>query len=799
MTSVPTAAELGAAVPEVSGRVEVAGLEAGVEIWRDADGIPHVLARSTRDAFLAQGFVHAQDRLWQMEYDRRRAYGRWAEYAGPAGLAQDVLLRRFSLGPSVRIDYAHASAEARAMLDAFAAGVNAFLATTSRWPIEFRLLDTRPEPWKPWDSIAVFKVRHLDMGPWQLKAWRARLLRQLGAERAAALCPGLEPAPMLIVPPGVEWSGELPRGLEAFLAGATVLDGLPEEALGSNNWALAGQRTASGKPLVAGDPHRSLDVPNVYYQNHVACPDFDAIGLSFPGVPGLPHFGHNAHVAWCVTHAMADYQDLFIERFDPADPARYEFRGQWRRADQTRETIRVRDAAAVEIDVTVTHHGPVVIGDPGSGHALACRYSATATPNSTFDCFVPMLGARSADDLEAAMRRWVEPGNNLVYADVHGAFGYRCRGQVPKRAAANAWLPVPGWTGEHEWQGMIPFDEMPAVRNPATGFVASANARITGPEYSHYIGLDFAPDSRTRRVVERLRSLERASVADMASVHADRVSLPARALIGALATLGLGDSPALAAQGPGQTSGLPSRTRAALERLLAWDGVMQRDAVEPLLYAAFRERLLRDLMTPLLGPLAPQAFATVPGGPVTHMARLRTRLANIIQGDDRTWLPAGASWPDVLAAALDGTLDDLTRALGSDIESWRWGRLHATRPRHPLSLVWPGLAPALDPPSLPMGGDGDTVQAAAFVPAAGYSLTNTSVARYVFDLGDWERSRWIIPLGASGHPGSPHFADQAADWAETRLRPMRYGWLHIRAEAESHQILSPAIESRRMR
>jgi penicillin amidase len=782
MPSAPSAAELHAALPDVSGRVEVAGLDAGVEIWRDAEGIPHVFARSTRDAFLAQGFAHAQDRLWQMEYDRRRAYGRWAEYAGSAGLAQDVLLRRFALGPSARIDYAHASAEARSMLDAFAAGVNAFLTTTSCWPIEFHILDSRPEPWQPWDSIAVFKVRHLDMGPWQLKSWRARLLRHLGPERMAALCPGLDPGPMLIVPPGVEWSGEPPSGLEAFLTGASILDAVPDDALGSNNWALAGQRTASGKPLVAGDPHRTLDVPNVYYQNHLAGPDFDTIGLSFPGVPGLPHFGHNAHVAWCVTHAMADYQDLFIERFDAADPSRYEFKGEWRRAERTRETIRVRGAAPVDIDVTVTHHGPIVIGDPGSGHALACRYSATAAPNSTFDCLIPMLSARSADDLESAMRRWVEPANNLVYADVNGAFGYRCRGQVPLRSTANAWLPVPGWTGEHEWQGMIPFEEMPAIRKPATGFVATANARITGPEYPHYIGLDFAPDSRTRRVVERLRGLEQASVADMASVHADRVSLPARALVEALAGVGLSDGPALAA-----------RSREALARLLAWDGTMERDTTEPLIYAAFRERLLRDVMTPLLGPLAAQAFATVPGGAVTHMARLKTRLADMIRSDDRTLLPAGASWPAVVVAALDGALAELSRALGPEMQSWRWGQLHATRPRHPLSLVWPELAPALDPPSLPMGGDGDTVQAAVFVPGAGHWLSLTSVARYVFDLGDWERSQWIIPLGASGHPGSSHFADQAGDWAEVRLRPMRYDWSRIRAEAESHQRLSPAV------
>jgi penicillin amidase len=366
---------LRAALPELRETVRVPGLEARAEVWRDAEGIPHVRAASRRDLFVAQGFVHAQDRLWHMEYDRRRAYGRWAEYAGPAAAAQDALLRRFRLGPSAHADYAHVNAETRAMLDAYAAGVNAFLGTTRTLPVEFRMLGARPEPWEPWDSLAVFKVRHVEMGPWQAKLWRARLLRHLGPERAAELCPGTQPSPMLIVPPGMEYRGPAPDGLWPMADAEAALAGLSDLGAGSNNWAVAGSRTASGKPLVAGDPHRALDVPNVYYQEHLACPEFDAIGLAFPGVPGLPHFGHNAAVAWCVTHAMGDYQDLYVERFDlerdGAASRRYLFRGEWREAETTRETIQVRGAEPVEVEVTVTHHGPVILGRR-SGRARPC-------------------------------------------------------------------------------------------------------------------------------------------------------------------------------------------------------------------------------------------------------------------------------------------------------------------------------------------------------------------------------------------------------------------------------------------
>jgi penicillin amidase len=769
-------ADLTAALPDLTSPQRLPGLTGSVDVWRDPEGVPHVRASSLHDAFFAQGFVHAQDRLWHMEYDRRRAAGRWAELAGAAAVPQDVLARRLGLERSARADYEGAGTEARAMLDAYAAGVNAFLDATRAWPVEFGLLDVRPERWAPWDSLAVFKIRHVEMGPWQAKLWRARLVRQLGPRLAAHLCPGTPPAPMLILPPGAEYRGPAPAASEVLGRSDAALASLPAWIGGSNSWVLAGSRTASGRPLVAGDPHRALDTPNCYYQNHLACPDFDAIGLSFPGVPGLPHFGHNRHVAWCVTHAMADYQDVFVERFDPTDPTRYEFRGEWRHAEVRGETVEVRGGKPVQIVVTVTHHGPVVLGDPATGHAVSLRYTATAELNRTFDALVPMLRASSADELEAAMRPWVDPGNNLVFADVRGTTGYRTRGVVPVRAPANAWLPVPGWDGAHEWTGAIPFEAMPALRDPAAGWLATANSRIADADYPHYLGLDYAPDFRTRRLAARLRDLRGATAADMAAIHADRVSIPARALVELLR----------------HVVPLDAGSRTALATLREWDGAMDPDSPAAGIYAAFRARLVRDVLGPLLGPLAGDAFARAPSAATTHVARLRGRLADWIREDDRTLLAAGDDWGSAMARALAGAVATLREALGPDPAAWTWGRLHPARPRHPLSATFPGAAQLLDPPPAPAGGDGDTVQAAEFVPAAGFELSTTSVARYVFDLGDWERSAWIVPLGASGHPGSPHYADQTADWAAVRLRPMRYDWRRVATEAESHQRLEPA-------
>jgi penicillin amidase len=763
--------------------LRVAGPGAAVLILRDPEGIPHIRAGSAADAFFGQGFVHAQDRLFQMEYDRRRAGGRWAEFAGPIGVESDRLLRRFRLEESARLDWERAAPTTRAMLLAFAAGVNAFIESTPDRGIEFALTGMRPLPWQPWDSIAVFKVRHLDMGPWKAKLWRGQLARHLGPERAAHLTSQAQPHPLLIVPPAAEYRGARLDGFAEMERLAAAMALLPETPQGSNNWALGGGRTASGKPLVAGDPHRTLDVPNVYYQNHLACPEWDAIGFSFPGVPGLPHFGHTARVAWCVTHAMADNQDLFLERFPGGHPDRYEFRGEWRPADVRQETIAVRGGAPVEIQTVTTHHGPLVFGEPRHGHAIACAWTAVTGPNGTFDAFVPMLEARTADALEAAMRPWVEPVNNLVFADVDGRIGYRTRGQVPIRSMANAWVPVPGWTGEHEWHRMIPFEEMPAVRDPEAGFIATANSRVAGADYPHYIGLDYVPDFRTRRLIARIDPLDRATAADMAAMHADRVSLAARELLDAVGRHRLMETVRSAADDP--------HWHAAFLRLAAWDHVMDREAVAPTIYAAFRERLLRDLMTPILGPLAAGAFAPVPGGGVAHMTRLKSRLGEMIRDDDRSLLPPGAGWPAVLARALGQALTDLGEALGPDMNAWCWERLHVTRPLHPLAAAFPHLAGTLNPPAAAVGGDGETVNAASFLPGAGYHVAITSVARYVFDLADWEASGWVVPHGASGHPDSPHRADQLAAWTECRLLPMRYDWARIEAAAESSLTLTP--------
>ena len=762
--------------PSVSfGGFGLKGIEGSVAVYRDSYGIPHVRAGSAHDAFFGQGFVTAQDRLFHMDHERRFVYGRWAELAGEAALEQDVAMRRFQVHESVRVDYEALNPETRAMMDAYAAGVNAFIDTTESLPFEYSLVDAVSERWEPWDCIAAFKRRHILFGVYEAKLWRARLVSVLGPENAARVQPGYRDGEMLIMPPDATYLSPGADILQQLTAGADVLRWLSDTDGGSNSWAVSGDRTESGKPFLAGDSHRPLDTPNVYYQNHIACPQFDAMGLSFPGFPAFPHFGHNGSVAWCVTHAAADYQDLYVERFKEGSPPRYLFKGEWREAEVRHEVISARGGRQVETDVFLTHHGPVISGGPDTGHGIAFKYTATAGPNRGFQCLLPMLMASSADSIDESMREWVDPSNNFVFADIHGNIGYLNRGKLPVRTVANAWLPVPGWTGEHEWQGFVPFEEVLRFRNPDTGYIVTCNNRIAGEDYPHYIGTDFAPEYRARRIAERLKPLHRATLQDMAAVHAERVSIPARTFARLLSTVSPEDE--LSAQAQGKLGGS--------------DGSMDRDAVQPTIYSAFRWRLNRALHEHNLGPLAHEALQATGRGAPFHLHRLEATFHELAQENDTGLLLPDTDWGTMMSRALAEGVADLRARLGNDMESWTWDSVHVTRPRHPLSASFPEVAALLDPPSVPLGGDADTPLRSGYDPSGSFEITGVSVNRYVFDTSDWDNSGWVIPLGASGHPGSPHYADQVPAWAAVELLPMLYSWDKVQQSAKTVQELKP--------
>jgi penicillin amidase len=734
---------------------------AAVEILRDELGVAHVRARASADAFFGQGFACAQDRLWQMELDRRRAAGRWAEVVGEVAVARDAFLRRTGLARAARRDLEALGADARAMLEAYARGVNAFLCSGAALPLEFALTGLRPEPWEPWHSLAVYKLRHLFMGPFQRKLWRAALLREHGEELVAALRADDEDGETLSVPPGAAYREALDAALDLAPA-AAALDALADADGASNHWALHGSRTASGKPLLAGDPHRALDLPNTYWQCHLACERFDAVGLAFAGVPGLPHFGHNASVAWSITHGMADDQDLFVERDVAAMPRR-------------RERIGVRGAEAVEIEAVDAPHGPIVLGGPPLSAGIALAWPTLVAPDPTFDAILPMLEARDCAALDAAQRDWVVPCNNLIAADVHGAIHYRFRGRVPVRDAANRWTPVPGWDARHDWRGFVPFEALPSATRPEGGVLAAANNRPAGAG-TPYLGVDFCGPSRVRRILARLAPLERATAEDMRAIHGDDVSLVAPRFVRAL------DGAA-----PGH-----AHAAFALERLRAWDFRMAPDSVAAALYASFREQLAL-LVGEALG-LASASLGKLgePAPPPERMTLLWNALPGLLAA---RFSPPGRAapfdWREACARAFERALAFLEARLGPDPDEWRWARLHRTLAWHPLAVDLPEARRVLAPPTVPMGGDGDTVLCGGVVPGFGLRASLVSVARYVFDLSDWEKCGWTVAHGVSGDRASPHHTDQVLAWTELRLHPMRYDWRGIESAARSRLALEP--------
>ncbi len=734
-------------------------VERPVQLYRDEWGIPHVRAQSAHDAFVAQGYVHAMDRFWQMDASRKQMEGRWAEWVGAAGLPADRLARRLRAGAASIRDYQALGADARTMVDAYTAGVNAFLQTHPA-PAEYQLVASAPEPWQGWHCIAAMRQRGYLMGSLWYKLWRAGAVGIVSAEDLVKLRYDDGGSDRLCIPPGTDasrWMASLadlrePIRALSLLAARADVDG------GSNNWALAPSRTATGRPILAGDPHRAFELPGMYAQMQLRCEEFDAIGFTVPGVPCFPHFGHNAHVAWGVTHAYADLHDLYVEQFDTSDPSRYRHRGEWLQATTTTEDINVRGGASAPVEIVTTIHGPVVAGDPARGAAVTLKSVQFFDLDRSFDCLLPMLRADSVDSLFQAVRGWGLIDHNLVAADTDGHIGHLVRAVIPRRSAVNGWLPVPGWTGEYEWDGMIAPEQMPRADDPARGYLVTANNRVVTaiPETGDYFCTDAHPPYRARRIEQLIAGLAAASLADMATIHRDDVSEPARLFRTALADV----TPASEA------------ARSIRDIVVGWDGRMSPDSVAAGCYTRLRWALAGIVGSRSgLAAAGSSSLMQLPGGvsPVSHLWWV---LPALLRSDDLS-LTGGSTWRELLAEALE--------AVASSPRDVPWQQLHTAALTHPLTPVLPDAPAALSPAGAGVGGDNDTVWATGCRAESGTAAVYGAVARYVFDVGNWDACTWIVVGGASGDPASPHYADQHDAWSRCELIPMRYDWDAIAA------------------
>jgi penicillin amidase len=780
MTNQITDTDLQNALPDVESDQKLAGIIAETTIHRDKWGIPHITAENEVDLFFAQGFATAQDRLFQMDYDRLRCLGRSSEHLGERGLAQDRLMRRRSLQIVSKRDLDICSPETKAMITAYTAGVNAYIESGAPLPVEYKLTGTKPEKWEDWHCILVYKVRNTAEGSFQAKLWLAKLAAEIGPERTAAISPGSQPSALMTVPPGAEYSGGALNAIEELTNVVNATESLRETDGGSNGWAISGDRTESGLPLVAGDSHRGLEVPNVYYQVHLKTPDFQTLGHSIPGVPMAMHFAHNDFVGWGMTHGGADTQDLFVEQLRRSgSKVEYLFKDAWVEAVRSVESISVRGGNSEDVEIVETHHGPIISGSVDSGWGVAISDPGSRGGTKWVDAAYGAMKSQSADELEKAFDTWTDRVNNYPYADVHGNFGYLFKGRVPARTGANGWGPIPGWTGEYEWNGFIPNAELPRSKNPDCGWIVTCNQRVVDEDYEHYLTHLYGTDYRARRIRDRIEEISdrKATIADMSSIHADTVSIPAIAVSSAIRAL----------------TGLDGVYATVAGMLESWDHDLKEDSSAAAIYGACSRELNKQLALAAFGSLA--GGVTGESGDAGAEDQLRRQLKpDFVRrlGDGSLGeAPYGFDTDELVSNAFKVGVDYLVARLGDDPSKWRWGDLHKTGHVHPLSGAFPEASDQLNPPKVETSGDGDVPFASGSPTPAEFAIKTGPINRYIHDPSNWSNGRWIVPLGSSGHPASPHFADQQNMWAKVETIPQLWDWSEIAKDAETTQRLLP--------
>jgi penicillin amidase len=742
----------------VDGETRVRGLDGPITVVRDRWGVPHVRAGSLHDAFFAQGFCMAQDRTWQIELIRHRANGRAAELLGKGLLKLDMQSRRLGFPRYAAREWEAQSPESRAILEAYAAGINEAIRTQPV-PFELLVLGREMAPWSPVDSLAIIKMVNSGQ-QWSSKLRYAQVAAALGPEVAGSLIPDVPPGTSVIVPSGASWTG-LPHPFREDISLAMgEPDGPVAAGGGSNCWVIHGSRTESGAPLVAGDPHLPVTLPGQWYVMHIECPDFTVAGPCNPGYPGPVFYGHNTKVAWTMTHAQGDRWDLYRERIRRgANGPEALWQGEWHALTCEAERYDVKDGEPVTARVWFTRHGPVLHGDPEVDDEVVAARWGLAEPAHDMDAMVAMLRASNAAEAREALRTYDSVSGNYCFADMAGDIGYQYVGRIPRR---EAWMtPVPGWTGTHEWDGDVPKDELPCEANPDAGYLLTANNRTTGPEYPHYLTY-----VTTRFRADRLRELIDGhegpfTADDMRAMQSDQTSIQARELGAAIAAV------------PART---PTGERVR-ELLAAWDGHLGPGSAAALALHFVCDALAASTVRPFL-----RKVSTTPDAQAYEERRvlheqLMERSALMLDGE---------SWEVAIGKALDEAGLVLEEQFGADLSAWRWDAIHQVQWRHNLGREGE-LAALLNPAAVPVGGDGTSPLNT--VSDERGDVPQTVSYRQVFDMADLNAARIVIPPGNSGQPGSPHYADNLERWRNVEYHPLYIDWGDIEANTEARLTL----------
>jgi penicillin amidase len=776
---------------QTSGTLAVAGLTDTVRVVRDDFGVPHIYAQNERDLLFTQGYVHAQERLWQMEYYRRLGSGTLSELIGARILPTDRFLRTFGLRRHAERALAEVDAETLTMLQDYCDGVNAYIEShRNNLPLEYTLMQApQPALWTPVDVLTWGNVLSLQLaGNYRLELLRAQLYAQIGEEATQQLMPPRAENTPLIIPDGESIEAAFANTNFDHLYELDELAGDPSLPWGSNNWVVHGSRTESGTPMLANDPHLQLGSPATWYMVGLHGGRFDVVGFSFPGSPFVV-VGHNADIAWGITNVGPDVQDLYLQRLDDEfEPTQYEWNGEWRDLEIIQEVIQIKDSEPHTITIRSTHQGPLitdilsasVIANDQRTPKVALRWSLFEV-GSVVASLKELNLAGDWESFRGALSGWDIPGQNFVYADVQGNIGYQLTGQVPIRPEGHqGLLPMPGWTDEFEWEGYIPFEELPMTYNPPEGFIATANNKVTADDYPYMISYDWWPGYRAQRITERLAGDDSITMAEMAALQQDTFSIPAAAI-----------RPYLAAITPEN-----DQQAAAIAYLNEWDGTMAADSVAAAIYQSWYSALVKNTIQDDLGEEITNRFLA---GNYHRFGNSHIpMMVEMVQEPTDVWFddkitPDTEDFEDMARRSLNDALTSLTEGYGSDMATWTWGRLHTVTLTHaPLGAS--GIPPVeriANGAPIALGGDNTTVNNAAFRWNAPFKVWYGTSMRYLVDVGAFDDAQVVLTTGQSGHLLNPHYQDMTPLWRDGAYLPLPFTEEGVNANATNELILTP--------
>ncbi|MCZ2260384.1 penicillin acylase family protein [Sporosarcina sp. G11-34] len=733
---------IGKSKPVIEGEVAAVFLTDDVTVVRDSFGVPHIAAETDADLYRAQGYVQAQDRLFQMDMARRQASGRLSEVVGESAIGTDKHYRTFSLRVAAEASYDGYGEDGKNVLRWFAEGVNAFIKEaeeSEKFSYEFKVLGYTPEPWTEIDSLTIGKYMAYDLGGnWDALAVRHWALTNLGEGKAKELF--------------IEYPENAPSIIEANIANPVKVAGqfnpdlLPPEFNGSNNWVVSGEKTKSGQPILADDPHLGLDTPSIWYQMHLQSPEQNVSGVIFAGVPGII-LGHNENIAWGVTNVGPDVQDLYIEISNPDDPTQFRYDGEWEQAEVRDETISVKGGEDVPFEVVVTRHGPImseILYDEEDPGALFSMHWTALEPTQELEAIIKMNKSADWESFETALEDFHAPAQNFVFAGKDGTIAYKANGRIPIRKKGDGQLPVPGDSSEYGWEGYIPYGELPRVVNPDEGFIATANNEVIDDSYPYHITKLWAQPYRYERIAEVLSAGDDFTPEDMMALQMDQKNVYAREFLDQM----IGS--VKAEDKVGEYGDL-------VKMLREWNQIDDADAAAPLVF----HKWIKQLPIVMLSKDMPEdVYKMFPGkGQITDQM-MRDGYA----GNPGAWLDEYGGVNKWVFDSFEQSVSDIKDQFGSKSANWKWGDYHQLAFPHALSGASPIFEYFLNPKKQAIGGSNVTVQAAAFKDDG--TVNHGAPWRFVADLSDLSKAYHILGPGQSGHMKSKWFHNQVDDWVK---------------------------------